>query len=298
MADEKEIVFQADGRASEPCCWNCKDFTICLGGEQFCVRQDRHVDRSDLCNAWQPRHPGAVVADDSAIQTPAATPEESSGCTFAGAIGASIIGLIIFIFVRQGETWAGALESRFGIAYGIWLVLLILLGIGLIVASLLVIANLSAKFDAKFKGDELSGQDGGASSSLRESLRSDRTVRMSKLLATADGDTNLADSNRELFADGEQWESMVLLSLVYGRVTTQLFDALSTDASNESAAQVLSRAANLIDGVPDHEDSVSLWRNAPQNLDWCDWETVARSVAESWSDTARRFLDAAESLRN
>lgn len=88
------------------------------------------------------------------------------------------------------------------------------------------------------------------------------------------------------------------MALVYEQVAALLLKAMAADASEESAARALARAANLIEGVPEHEKNVARWRTAPIDLNWCSWTTVARAVAGDWRQTAVRFLDAAEVERS
>jgi hypothetical protein len=127
---------------------------------------------------------------------------------------------------------------------------------------------------------------------------SGNTARMAEVLETADGRVSLAAHNRGLFSGAETWESLVMRAWIYERVATLLGEATSDGGTQEAAASALARAANLIDGVPDDEDNVPLWRNAPANLDWCDWQTVAKTVAASWSDHAHKMLGTAEGVRS
>ena len=292
MGVGREIRFEEDGRASEPCCWNCKDFTICVGGEQFCVRRETGVDRGDVCSAWLPREPGAVIREDVAEETGEETPEplseEPSSITVYSVVCTLVIGVVVFILIRHGGSWAKSLERWSGLAESIWVGLFVLLGLGFAMFAILVTARISEIFEPGGGRVELS---------LRDSLRSDKTVRMVELLAAADGSSSLASDNEALFAGCESWESLALLALVYERVATLLLRAMALDASEASAARALARAANLIDGVPEHEKNVPRWRTAPSNLDWCSWTTVARAVAEDWRQTATKFLGAAEVMR-
>jgi hypothetical protein len=200
-----------------------------------------------------------------------------------------VIGVVAFILIRHGGSWAKSLERWSGLAEGIWMVLFALLGLGFAMFAILVAARISEIFEPG---------GGRVTLSLRDSLRSDKTVRMADLLATADGSGSLAAENEALFAGCESWESLVLLALVYERVAALLLKAMAADASEKSAARALARAANLIDGVPEHEVNVERWRTAPDNLDWCSWTTVARAVGGDWSQTAVRFTDTAEVIRS
>jgi len=292
MGVEKKIRFEEDGRASEPCCWNCKDFTVCLGGEPFCVRQERAVDRGDLCDCWLPRDPCSVISNDAGKQTAEPAPEEPSSISVASVVATLAVGLIVFVLVRHGGGWVKSLERWSGLAESIWIGLLVLLGLGVSMTVILLVALISERLERGNQG--FHGEGGRVKLSLRDSLRSDKTVRMAELLATADGSRSLACENEGLFADCEPWESLVLLALVYERVAALLHKAMAADAREASAARALARAANLIEGVPEHEENVPRWRTAPSNLDWCSWTTVARAVAGDWGETAVRFLEAAE----
>ena len=215
--------------------------------------------------------------------------EEPSSITVYSVVCTLVIGVAVFILVRQGGSWAKSLERWSGVAEGIWIGLFVLLGLGFAILAILVAARISEIFEPGGGRVELS---------LRDSLRSDKTVRMAELLATTDGSNSLAPDNAALFADCESWESLVLLALVYERVAMLLLRAMAADASEASAARALARAANLIDGVPDHEKNVPRWRTAPSNVDWCSWTTVARAVGEDWRQTAMKFLDAAEVIQS
>jgi len=59
-AIKRNITFEKDGRASEPCCWNCRHFAITLSNNHLCCKEQMgrgvaEVERTDLCNYWNER---------------------------------------------------------------------------------------------------------------------------------------------------------------------------------------------------------------------------------------------------
>jgi len=59
-AVKRNIAFEKDGRASEPCCWNCWHFTITLSNNYLCCKEQMgrgasEVERADLCKFWKER---------------------------------------------------------------------------------------------------------------------------------------------------------------------------------------------------------------------------------------------------
>jgi hypothetical protein len=60
QAIKRSITFGEDGRASEPCCWNCRHFTITLSSSHLCCKDQMgrgvvEVERGDLCDFWKQR---------------------------------------------------------------------------------------------------------------------------------------------------------------------------------------------------------------------------------------------------
>ncbi|MGV8073111.1 MAG: hypothetical protein AB2L11_00920 [Syntrophobacteraceae bacterium] len=299
QAIERCMTFEGLGRASEPCCWNCRYFNIPLSGGYLCCRDHAgkgvtEVQREDLCDFWDARNPYSPAHDDALLQNIAPSSGESSNVFIYGVLGTSIIALTIYIIVRYGEGWADYLESLFGIADGFWIGLFVFLGICFVGLALLLIAVIASKLELMGRCGELrSGGDRGGQP-MKASLQSGRIVRMSQSIEAADGNESLARQNRTLFKDSETWESLYMLSLIYERVAMLLREAITWDATMETAAHALWRAANFIDGVPDHEENVLTWRKAPKNLDWYDWITVANSIADGWSKSAKELQAAAK----
>jgi hypothetical protein len=59
-AIKRNIIFKKDGRASEPCCWNCRHFAITLANNYLCCKEQMgrgvaEVEKTDLCNFWNER---------------------------------------------------------------------------------------------------------------------------------------------------------------------------------------------------------------------------------------------------
>jgi len=59
-AIKRNIIFKKDGRASEPCCWNCRHFAITLANKYLCCKEQMgrgvaEVEKTDLCNFWNER---------------------------------------------------------------------------------------------------------------------------------------------------------------------------------------------------------------------------------------------------
>ena len=54
-AIKREIEFTESGEASEFCCWNCRNFSILVGGKYWCVEHMSEVDRRDWCQYWSGR---------------------------------------------------------------------------------------------------------------------------------------------------------------------------------------------------------------------------------------------------
>lgn len=258
------------------------------------MRRETQVDRSDLCDCWFPRDPSSVISSNTSVETTEPGRNNRSDLFIFGTLGVSFVALVTFVFVRYGEAIAEPLEGPFDYIFAGFMVLVGCAIVALLGSGLLWLLFLLAVFIWEI----LTSNDIFDNQSLKESLHSGKTLYMSKLLEAADGNISTASRNRELFAGSEAWESLVLLALIYEKVATLLVEAMSESDAQETAANALSRAANLIDGVPDHEENVLLWRSAPENLDFCDWVTVARAVVTNWSETAQKFLDTADIVRN
>lgn len=299
QAIARNIIFDNNGRANEPCCWNCRHFNIPLSGNYICCMDQAgkgvvEIQRGDLCDYWVARDSSSLLNNDASIQKIKPAPEESSNVFLYGVIGTSIIALTIFVIVRYGEEWAKDLEGVFGIADGFWIGLFIFLGIIFVSVALLFIASIASKFEHDSrKHHQYSDVDSGTQN-LENTLKSSKIKRMLELLQSADGNSSLAHDNRALFGECETWESLAMLSIVYEKVATLLHEAMEWDASTETAAHSLWRAANIVDGVPDHEETVLMWRKVPEKFDSV---TVAKMIAKRWSEDAKEFMATAKNLQ-
>lgn len=77
QAITRTLKFDEDGHASEPCCWNCRHFTVSLDGSHLCCRDQLgrgvvEVQRGDLCNFWQQRMTDPSAENKKGMTDPSA----------------------------------------------------------------------------------------------------------------------------------------------------------------------------------------------------------------------------------
>ena len=161
QAITRNITFEEGGYAPEPCCWNCRHFTIPTSGEYLCCRDQSgrgvvKIQRGDLCNYWHARHPSTLIDSNPSIQNDELPIEDNSSNILSGFLSFVIpLGLNIFIMFRYGTIWAKSLESMLGVPYDIWMMLFVFIAIGLFYIEVFLLLKLFMIIESRNQKDIL-----------------------------------------------------------------------------------------------------------------------------------------------